>query len=761
VRDSASQLGRADDLYVAVLSEDLASLSSSLSFASQPIPAAIDYASILSPDEVTLTAVNGPIVWTLDDTEVDEQEIDLEGVGIAPGTEVFFAVKGGIKKSRIARASALPPGSNSPVVTRVTVNLPKDFTAWPIYKAVLEPEDPLRLSTAGYRSFGIMPPAKIPLGGRKKFAGYQRPDDDRIYIVSYPDPSAGLLSCPAWSPTAESLLPWRQPPGRLSGGQTFKLLDPSAFVTFNLSTPETPHPFNTGQVAAPGRPTVTLRDIPLVTQEINPCEPDYPPDGGFYLRGERLPNENEYATVRATARDAEGQMLAGSFRVIVEKAAIGRARGGAAIEAAILDAAGKAGVPPQFLKAQVDKESRFNSKRYRYEPMTIDFKLIGQEGATKRNEHYIQRHMSSGSGASASDTIECLVILGPNASPSASETQGCREETVNTTAGQKVYAEVTGGPDVSHIRGRQGMPRDPGYRVVKVEALRNIAQTPVPNTTSLTFVEAPYWSITTRRSPQTLAADEFQFEYATNTLTLGRALQDKEWIKLKFQTLTTDQLTGGNCGAYDATKLYGRTLRIGRRYHSFQNDDTIGSWIKRNTKGFGGYNWLTGSATEKRIEFRSTNGMRPSTNDPRLIDRRFDLVKSQFVAAGSFGLTQAAVLSWDHQRAPVLNAAFPLDTRCIYELGEKSNPNRLKEALLLAAAYHSYHAYGPVGGHEVISRFAPVGRWDQFTWAQFWSRVFALYNRSGEEYCTPCSYSINNMSRIIRHGIDKYSPRVK
>jgi hypothetical protein len=210
----------------------------------------------------------------------------------------------------------------------------------------------------------------------------------------------------------------------------------------------------------------------------------------------------------------------------------------------------------------------------------------------------------------------------------------------------------------------------------------------------LTFREAPFHSQSQTRAEATLGPDDFELDYATNRLRLGRPLGTREWARLSYELVQGEAIGTGL--TFDVTTLNGKTQRIGYSYHSFVADDTIGTWLLRNANvGFKGLNWLSGNAAEKRIEFRENQ----TPNSRTLVDRRFEVATAQFVAGGSFGLLQASLKDWqwNDEKSAVLDAVVNLKTRYLCELIQENAPGRTsgtreQEAVLLGAASHTYWA---------------------------------------------------------------------
>ena len=130
----------------------------------------------------------------------------------------------------------------------------------------------------------------------------------------------------------------------------------------------------------------------------------------------RLPSgPEEFATVTATVTDpaipGPTNVTSVPIRVTVRHVSLGPSFK-KEIEEAVVEAARKTGVPPQFLKAQIDRENSFKRDTlYRYEPLTQDFSYIGSDAASGRGEFYRQRHMFAG-GAASGDQSVCVALVG-------------------------------------------------------------------------------------------------------------------------------------------------------------------------------------------------------------------------------------------------------------------------------------------------------------------------------------------------------------
>jgi hypothetical protein len=177
---------------------------------------------------------------------------------------------------------------------------------------------------------------------------------------------------------------------------------------------------------------------------------------------------------------------------------------------------------------------------------------------------------------------------------------------------------------------------------------------------------------------------------------------------------------------------------------TFQPGDSIASWFLRNTNNplVGGNAVLTGADMEKAVEFRLDMGQPLGKKRVGLLDSRFRAATAQFVAAGSFGLTHFTIKPWlNRNLAAVLNKAFDLNARCLYQLA--AGPTREVDALALTAAYHSFSYQRP-----------SCTQCDQLDWAQNWAKIISRYNSRDDKYQVT-----GGLSEITRHGISVYDAR--
>jgi hypothetical protein len=551
---------------------------------------------------------------------------------------------------------------------------------------------------------------------------------------------------------------WRANPVNFSiapkkaGNKTLTQVDPlKVRFYFDVSKTLRPNPYD-----APG--FKSLDQVPLVEREYNRCDPDNP--NVLYLRGVRQSVGDEKMNVAAEFTEPEsGKVRRGEVPVTVVRGSLGGTTpGGAVIEDAILDAAARTGVPPQFMKAQVYFETGFDPTKYRYEPMTIDFVNVSGDvpdgsGVLSRDNTtygpYIRKHMYQGSAVLAPNLTDpsrtCAVLFGLNAAPTPAETEGCivlDGRTAHTT-------ELPIRGVETKVVGRQGLPGQTGYQLAHVKASRLTYLPPdqqgPPAFVQLGFIEAPRWTVKGGNAVQAPTHDQFWVDYSSNKVRLGRELTEGEWVRITYHVVPEEEVgTGATCNTLDPARLNGKTEPNPNL--TFQPGDTVASWLLRNVTGknpdgspIGGNALLTGTEMEKSVEFRLDMNLPPGSRRVGLMDSRFRGATAQFIAAGSFGLTHFTIKPWlNRNLAAVLNKAFDLNARCLYHLAD--GPTREADALAATAAYHSFNYQRP-----------SCTQCDQVDWVQNWAKVINRYNSADDKYQVR-----GGLSEITRRGVTVY-----
>jgi len=749
----AQYIGKADDLQVAVLTADGASLSQPLPIKSGPFGDTVDFGEFVASGGESISGVYGALTWQ--NQQDDEEEIEIEGPGLGPDTTVLFSQRQGASvrtQTRHVRPTARPrppAAPTTPPTSSVTVKVPGPFTYVPSNAIALEPVSPPspgagQIALSGPKSFAPQWPVQIPLGGRRKFVAYRRSGSDRVFIFAEPDAYADDFAKNFACRTTPAPIP--QPTQRVAAGLSFEQLKPEQ-VVLRADIPSVTHPFVDGS-------------IPLLQQERSCWDPDIT---GFYLRGVRKSQDGEKALVRASMLDpATGNTLTGTLSVYVTDGTLGEnpAPATSETESAILEAASLGGVPPQFLKAQAFVETDFHQNRFRYEPTTQDFSWFGSDGATQRGKPYYARHLRGGTAA-AVGAHKCVVVRGPGTTnpipPNGTCTSISRE--IQATPGQWQFPAIE--PPEVPIRGYKGLPASTGYRwdAHPVATRSGAAGT-------MTYVAGWAYRVAGTFAGFTDDPAEFTFDYLTNTFKIETALEKGEWIWLEYDLLTTAPVSAGACSTFDMTKL----VTSPRYIFGPGTTDTIAAWLSANIEKQGKYVGFLVTDSDKDLEFPCNDPAKATCR--KLLDRRYELATSQFYASGSFGMWQTGSAKWDYAGMPaVLNRAFDLDHRCLYELVQETVPSnvlqRVKDSAKLAVANHAFAAADQLASGQ------PSPLYNELQWAQYWSMVFSRYNPAAPTYeysggtqCddkgssakVPCV--VQGMSYTIRLGLRNHSPDV-
>lgn len=474
---------------------------------------------------------------------------------------------------------------------------------------------------------------------------------------------------------------------------------------------------------------MVLPNVPLVERETNACDPQ---SSDLYLRGVRNSRTGEQITVSAQVTGADGQVRRGQLDVVVAPGDISDASGRGMWDDLINQVASETGVPPQILKSQISTETRFDPNKYRYEPMTLDLQRLGDtlSGAMViRNDPafkpYISRHLYEGKGLLPPVTTQpCLVLLGPVAAPGSGEAGCASVDASNAHAAPTVIAN----PAAVQILARRGLPATTTtYRQTTVVASAFVGGTSI---VAPVVLEAPLWSLNGGREFLGLPSagvtpgqdpNQLQIDYATNKVLLGRALRMGERIVLRYSQVQTENVgMGAPCQALPPSALNGRTSNT---MLTFAANDTIGSWLLRNARATPP-GTLTGNVSERKTEFsldftRSGTG---AVSLAGLTDSRLRVATAQFIAAGSFGLSQQTIDAWlTPNRALLLDRVFDLKQRCLYEL--MTGPTRERDGLRLAAANHLHNAIRPT-----------CTTCSDSEWLERWAAIVNKYNPNGNGY---------------------------
>jgi hypothetical protein len=753
-------LGRANDLYVAVLASDGAELSATLPVESVMTEQAVQYGRFVPEGETIVTGVSGSVVWN----GGPNQRIILEGVGLQPGMQVeitagnrtYFA-------TTTAEESFAASALASEGTTRVSFQLEEEVSRWPSYIVSLLPEGLRELFTGPPRRVDPVPPVFIRLGARVKLeAFYMDGDDSNLYIVPRPDPAGGHPTCEGQSfePALDlAFYPWSR------GKRLTKIDITQANFSVVQRTMENPFPPFTGR-----------RPIPLLQREGNRCDPEQ--EEAFYLRALRWMEDDEKAWITAGAQDPRSQNpLRGRLDVVVLIPSLGDPGGGSELEADIIKVAGETGFPPQILKSQVEQESEFNPFKYRYEAISIDFGRIGGDGAAARanraNEIYYRRHMIPGSAIlSERGDVQCKIFAYPGTNVPANESQGC--DVVHSEAIELENQDVP-------ILTREGHPPSTATGPTAVRTELPPDEIGPPWVLDLDRIDPPIWSRHAIPQPRArhhepLDVNEFIFDPTDNSVTLGRPLVTNSWVKIHYRTVRTEEIVAGGelgeCPQAHPLDIASLTGHAHPESLNFQPGDRIGSYLERNknTPNLTGGLWLVPGTGEEYVEFVMNSGTRATTG---VMDSRIAKATAQFLAAGSFGLLQMTLQEWfwGDEKTNFLNQLFDLreGQRCLQELRPSpppdSNPPEVvrrinREALRLGVAVHAFNASVDRSVADYECSFHPC---DQIDWQRRWALIINRYNSNGKGYTfsrrRDPRITVNGLNFIVERAIRDYDAR--
>jgi hypothetical protein len=737
-------VGWADDLYLAVLAAHSSEISNAVPVRSTVAAAQVDVGALLDPGEVTLTGVAGSLVWN----GGPDQELRLRGVGLEPEMAVEVVAGGNVFQlaARAAdssgpRADSGAPFTASPGIGEVVVKGFNQITHWGSALVELVTE---KMFAAAPRPVDKQPDAVIPLGGRLRFQVMRLAGENRLRVIPAPDPARGELDCAGQVFVPDvSFYPWAQ-------GKRLTVVGAQE-VTYTFQNPvDQPHPY------------LDSTSVPLAERETNRCDPSWDqakPNGVLYLRGVRIAKANEKGSVKvetATPDPVTGQKLRGGIDFLVGQSSFNPPRDapGEAVQA-IVEAASETGTPPQFMLAQLERETQkpepFSPGNYRYEPITIDFNRLSGEGAdatSGRANDYFQRHLRAG-GFVAGALSQCWVFR-----PAGTTLPGSLA-CANSGPGSGTSLTIPGAP------------------LILVETVAALLQ---PGNVTLTRVSPPtltyaclpvgarkctWQEVVDIAAPPN--AGQFRFDPTDNLVTLGQALTDGQWLELSYEVVKRDPqvIQSDACASVDAASLNGpRGQGTGSWAHpqtvTFDDSDSVASFMLRNHRHPQHLTsrWM-GTTSEKRLRWVIDPLQTGANRFKGLLDSRYRAASAQFHGAGSFGLFHATVLDWEHsRRAPILDKAFNLNKQCLKELRTTSKKATdvltvdRRDANLLAAR-HSF------GRSELEPNFTCASDpCDQSDWARKWSLIVETYNSRDDFYKV-----VNGISAIVRSGIQNHDPK--
>ncbi|HKY22792.1 MAG TPA: Ig-like domain-containing protein [Vicinamibacterales bacterium] len=665
-------IGQADDLFVSVLSADGQSMAQPIGVRATA-PGPIDLASQFEENEVGVAGVKGQVFWN-----GDEQELEIEGANLQVGMEVVFTAHRG---DEVRTATALL----RPRSFKVTV--PRALTDYPTFSFQFEGTTPGQTPFTSPPSFVVpQEPFEVPFGGQAKVVVQRDTLASKLYLLQDRPLGRGLAR-----PTAGSILRRRLIPDRVA----------------TLSVIENP---------------IDARGIPTVQVEVEAREPD---PNAFYLRGLRLSRDPDTG-IRSgpvTVKAVSGPHSA-TIRVGVVERALGQTNGGR--DSDIVKVANRYGVPPQFLKAQVEHESSFRSRSFRYEPWTVDLMhLSGDSSIRDRNGNsqvfngsarWLQlypfdKYMIGGQVHSAPRPITPLSFSRVACVPLA-EPPSCAAST------QTVFAVHPGS-----LYGRSGLPsqsRASRVRAVITGSDRRLTAEP-------TF-EGMRWSRsmgTYAGRDGSLGPSDWTVDYVNGVVRLYQALAPGETLTVSYEPVATAGIVTGTFGN-PAPEVFDLERVNGVVNLSYARGEPIGTWFQRNldqqiARGRPRGNFF-GNASESLTEFDE------ATKLP--VDTRLHMATAQFYAASSYGPLQLTLLPWtDSGKKEAFDTVLRVEDVPLYQLASGWE-QAWDRGLSLGAAFHRTMATNLLGSGQIqLCNPCNAAKWEQY-----WARIFSEYNSRGPNY---------------------------
>ncbi len=713
----ADYVGRAEDLFVAVLTPDRLRLSNAVGLQSSGAPPPPDRSAVYGDGEIGVTSISGEIVWN-----DGERELAIEGVGLVPGMEVLFTARRGskvVEATETTRPSpqALALGTGT---TSQKVPVPAKIREYPTY-SVLFSGTVVRVQPFQSAPTFLVPqqPFQIPFGGRRRFTAYRDVRDDGIRVLTaVPRPS---------NPEGVPLLTTLFPNPRL----IVQILTESNDVEF--SVPQNPTVRVETEASDPN--AVYLRGIKLTKD----------PDTGQELpkvtiqgrRGGKTATV-EATTIEAILRNPDYRCKPASERpcpVVMP-----------AIDKEIVKVANRFGVPPQYLKAQVEVESSFVKNKYRYEPLTIDMKTLTGDGTIReRGRRSVFRGGQEPEGRWITQYPYVDYVIG---TPFLQAPDTPLELTqVFEGPGYEGKRDFfpTGcdqNPVCIPIAAVERLPRPGNYIPVTVTVTKVDG---VQETYGRVFEESR-WSprhgtIDTGRQPQ---GREFNLDYTAGRVRLGTPLGTGEKLTIKFRpVLLGGEVTPGKFANGPSWGKGNNQLRdeSGLTYNPGR---PMSEWLQVNLDNKPSGAWLICDTLECEIQFDETKRGAKGHGPP--IDPRLGAVNTQFYAAASFGVLQLQLGNWTigpRQRA--LDTVLKVQDRALYE-----TITDVDAALSLGAVVHvaTRNALGiQLDGN-------PCNPCDKLNWETTWADMISRYNPDQTKYRLS-----GGLNAIVRLGRDQYEPQ--
>jgi len=684
-------VGSGSDLFVAILSADGQSLSS-------PLPISSTFQSpniseIFNSGDVAVTDVKGNLVWNGGD-----QTLELDGFGLAAGMTVSFNAHRGDKVTTFASVTetdsllasnlGMPPdpAQASLPSKKAKVKAPKGLTDYPNFSFVAK----LNGLILGGKPIASLPdyfvpqePYEIGLGAQARFK-VTTLNNVALFIFKVRNPNAGQFRP---SPAT----------GKLKIG--------------DLST------------SAPASPTLgnndgidfnTNRSFTYAQAEHEPSNTDI---HSFYIRGLKLSTNPDTGTKHGPVQISVG---AASADLLIVKRPLGiTPKNVEDIDDVVLNVANRFGVPPHMLKAQVDIESRFDKRTYRYEPLTLDLKnLTGDSSVTTPGERiaaspYPNYVIGGGPRLDGTGVLSqtCTFTTDPNVTSTACPTVSVKPDQTLFSLGVEIMA-------------RQLLPANAGGRSPRLTFA--VSGTSQPRAINQEVREQPIW--TRSGGPQAVAMPSGPNQYSVvdytqGTFRLGASLGPDGVLVVSYDAMATAPLaaTTNSFTNFDLNTLH----RFPKDIQYNKGGISIAQFFLDNLANHPGGGFFANDSENALEFFYDTSQKKPTTP----LDTRLSHATAQFFAAGSYGPIQVSLVDYEatSPKRGALTQVLDANLVPLYQVTQDWNLG-----LSVGAVIHRENLFGLQQNGKIATPICNPCSTEK--WEEAWSTVFALYNRAGPKY---------------------------
>jgi hypothetical protein len=707
-------IGRADDLFIAAVSSNGTQRS-----AAQPIrsvvPARADPALQVLPGDAGIVNVSGDLVWNR-----PQQALEVEGVGLSAGMTAVFSRNGTEYTSVLQTPSQTsvqhvhPPQQAAAATSGDTQSLagfkivaPPALTAHPSYSFALNLERPVASPLESAKAWiNLFPEAEIPLGGRKPFAIYSDVAAGQLFVVET------IKKNGYWTPNLRPSFGKKPPRLTMTEGDLHVVqsgwLDPRLQLESESADPNVTYVRGVRLTSVPGTPATT----PLPTLQAT--------------SGTLTSKPIEAAVVRRPLGNQKKQLDVTQ-------------------DGWIQDVASNYGIPPQYLKRQVQAESSFLPMSYRYEALTIDLKRL--TGDVTTGSIYGPNGRWIGSYPFAKYRLATQVLSG---------LQGTPTTLPFSTPGQTVF-DLNAGTIYSRKRMPVNAAAIPAVQasVAGRTAQQQLNARPMPATAIWSRAGAPQLI----NPPPSPGARDWSVDYVNGRVTLYQPLKQGETLSVTFEPLGFD----GGVVSGDFSDPSAQTDEDAKKFSlaaipstaqfkqlTYVPGETIASWLQRSVVRYPQGQWFINDS-ENMLQFEN------ATKQP--VDTRLAAVQAQFYAAASYGALQTTLAPWGD--SPDFKAAFDtvlkVDETPLYKVAVN-----WRMGLELGGAYHRFIVDNRKLTCATASEPDPQRprTCTQDSWEKFWSGVMKFYNlgQSGNGAGVYHVSSTDGRSVVVRDGA-QYEPR--